>query len=585
MNKEKTRSRVLMTLVPYVKPHRVDLACSFLLVVAVVVIDLVQPWLVKEVIDRYTASSRPDSGSVLLISTAYSALVVISFVLTYHQELLLQGVGLSIVRALRIDLFRHIQRLSLRYFDQNSPGRIITNVANDTETLNTFVTQFLATTLRGGISLLLIMGFMAHLDRSIAMYCFLLLPAVILSATFFQRRMQSANAEARHRLGVFIGFLVENLGGMRIVQVFHQEAKQQRGLDERNRAYFDASVEENRRFLIFFNVTEMLADLTVAGLVWFGGRGVIQGSISFGVLYAFVGYIRRFFQPVSMILLQMNTLQSAIVATSRIGRTLAEVPDIVESEGVEAPLPAGSIRFEGVGFAYRAGHPVLHDINLAIRPGERVGFVGATGAGKSSIMNLVTRFYDATSGSVLIDGKDLREWPIEELRRTVGIVQQEVTLFFGTVIDNVRFFRTDISEERVREACRTAGAEALILRLPEGYDTMLSERASMLSAGERQLLSFARVLLFNPRILILDEATSNLDSRSEEILQEAIHRVAEGRTLLVIAHRLSTVQEMDAIFVLDQGRIVEKGTHPELLGREGYYHRLHEAWKMFDAVA
>ncbi len=585
MNTENSRSGALSTLIPYAKAHRARLAWSFLLVVAVVSIDLVQPWLVKEVIDRYTASSRPDSRAVLLISAAYFALVILSFGLTYQQELLLQVTGLSIVRSLRIDLFRHIQRLSLRYFDQNSPGRIITNVASDTETLNTFVTQFLATTLRGGISLVLIMGFMARLDRKIAMYCFLLLPAVILSATFFQRRMQAANAEARHRLGLFIGYLAENLGGMRIVQIFHQEAKQQRRLDERNRAYFNASVEENRRFLIFFNVTEMLADLTVAGLVWFGGSGVIHGAISFGVLYAFVGYIRRFFQPVSMILLQMNTLQSAIVASSRIGRTLAEVPDIVESEGVESTVPEGSIRFEGVGFAYQAGHPVLHDINLSIRPGERVGFVGATGAGKSSIMNLVTRFYDVTSGTVCIDGKDIREWPLEDLRSTVGIVQQEVTLFSGTVIDNVRFFRDDISEERVREACRNAGAEALILRLPEGYDTMLSERASTLSAGERQLLSFARVLLFNPRILILDEATSNLDSRSEEVLQEAIHRVSEGRTLLVIAHRLSTVQEMDTICVLDHGRIVEKGTHDELLGKEGYYRRLHEAWKMFDAVA
>ena len=577
MNAPSSTRGTFAAIFPYIKSHRTRLALVFALVVTVVVIDLIQPLLVKEAIDRYVTVSEPDSGAVVRMAFAYMGLVLLAFGLTYYQDILLQRVGLSIVRSIRIDLFRHIQRLALRYFDQNSAGRIITNVVSDTEALNNFFTQFLATTLRGAFTLLLIMFFMLRLNVTIALNCFLLVPLVVVLALFFQRKIRSVNTEVRHRLGVLIGFLAENLSGMPIVQIFHQEAKQQRRLDERNKALLQSTILENQLFLLFFNITELLGDLAIAALVWYGGRGVLEGSISFGVLYAFVGYIRRFFQPINTISQQMNTLQSSIVATERITRTLQEIPDIKELAGAQAPTVAGKIELDRVSLAYRSGHPVLQNISLTIKPGERVGFVGATGAGKSSIMNLVTRFYDVTSGAVVIDGKDVREWPLDVLRRTIGIVQQDVTLFSGTIVDNIRFFQSGISEERVREACRLVGAEPFILRQPKGYETILSERGSTLSAGERQLLSFARVLIFNPKILILDEATACLDSRTEEVLQQAIHRVSAGRTLLVIAHRLSTVQQMDTICVLEQGRIVESGTHGDLLRLQGYYWRLHQA--------
>ena len=585
MNEESSKKGSLATLIPYLKSHRSRLALVCFLVVAVVLIDLVQPWLVKEVIDRYVTVSKPDSGAILGMAAAYLGLVLLAFALTWYQDIVLQRIGLSIVRSLRIDLFRHIQRLALRYFDQNSAGRIMTNVVSDTEALNNFFTLFLSNTLRGVFSLLLIMAFMLHLDVTIALYCFLLIPPVVILAICFQRKILTVNTEVRHRLGVVIGFLAENLSGMTIVQIFHQEAKQQKRLEERNKALLEATILENKWFLLFFNITELFGDLAIAALVWFGGKGVIGGTISFGVLYAFVGYIRRFFQPINTISQQMNTLQSSIVASGRISRTLQEVPDIKEVDGAKAPEVEGRIELDGVSLAYRPGHPVLHDIHLLIQPGERVGFVGATGAGKSSIMNLVTRFYDVTSGAVIIDGKDVRHWPLEALRRSVGIVQQDVTLFSGTILDNIRFFQSEISAERVREACRLVGAEPFILRQPLGYDTILSERGSTLSAGERQLLSFARVLIFDPRILILDEATASLDSRTEEVLQKAIHRVSVDRTLLVIAHRLSTVQQMDTICVLEQGRIVESGSHDELLRLEGHYWLLHQAGMLLDEVA
>lgn len=577
MKKKSALRGTLKILLPYLTPYRARLALVGSLVVAIVLIDLVQPYIVKEAIDKYVTVSAPDTAALIRMALAYFVLIIAGCAMTYHQEIMLQQVGLSIVRTIRIDLFNHIQRLALRYFDQNSSGRIITNVVSDTEALNTFFTQFLANMVRGTFSLVLIMFFMLRLNVQIALYCFLLIPLVAVITVFFQKRLRKVNAEVRNRLGIAIGFLAENLRGMAIIQIFHQEAKQQQRYNDRNKALMRATIIENRYILSFFNVTEILGDLGIATLLWFGGGAVIRGTVSFGVLYAFVGYIRRFFHPISTISQQMNALQSAIVAVERISATLQETPDIKEAGDAAAPAVIGRIELDGASLAYRPGYPVLHQIDLTIEPGQRIGFVGATGAGKSSIMNLVTRFYDVTEGAVVIDGVDVRQWPLEDLRRSVGIVQQDVTLFSGTITDNIRFFQPEISEERVKEACRIIGAEPFILRQPRGYDTVLSERGSTLSAGERQLLSFARVLVFDPRILILDEATACLDSNTEEVLQEAIHRVSHGRTLLVIAHRLSTIQQMDQICVLEKGRIVERGTHGDLLRKQGNYWRLHQS--------
>jgi ATP-binding cassette subfamily B protein len=389
----------------------------------------------------------------------------------------------------------------------------------------------------------------------------------------------------RSRLSSAISFLAENLSGMAIVQIFNQELKQQKEFDQRNQALLKITIKENRLNLFFFLVTELLGDMGVAGLVWFGGGAVIRGNISFGVLYAFIGYMRRFFQPINNITQQLNVLQSMIVSSERIARTFQEQPDIRDSDSAKAYLGEGRIEFKRVFFAYRPGQNVLKDINLEVKQGERVGFVGASGAGKTSLMNLLARFYDVNEGALEIDGQNIKEFPLEVLRRTVGIVQQDVTLFSGSVIDNIRFFRKEIPEIHVMEACRLVGADPFIQRLPQGYHTILSERGSTLSAGERQLLSFARVMVFDPKILILDEATASLDSVSEAILQEAIGKVSFGRTLLVIAHRLSTVQQMDYIIVLDHGRIVESGNHIELLRQDGFYQKLHQSGVLLESVA
>jgi ATP-binding cassette subfamily B protein len=585
MSGEVRQIGALRTLLPYMNAHRGRLALSFLLVVVIVLIETAQPYLVKEAIDRYITVPHPDGMAVLLMAGGYLAMVLLAFALTWWQEIILQQTGLSTVRAVRTDLFTHLQSLSLRYFDQNSAGRIITNVVNDTEALTGFFSQFLSITLRGVLSLAMIMVFMLRLNVTVALYCFILIPVVALVSVYFRIRLRVIYNDIRNRLSSAISFLAENLSGMAVIQIFHQEAKQQRKFDERNAALREATIKENRTTLLLNSTTELLGDFCVAALVWFGGRSVISGTITFGVLYAFIGYTRRFFQPINMITQQLNVLQTTIIATERIAATMQVEPEITEQPGATAPeIIRGLVRFEGVSLSYLPGHPVLDNIGLTILPGSKTGFVGASGAGKSSLLNLVARFYDVSDGAVLIDGKDVREWPLEALRSTVGIVQQDVTLFSGSIIDNVRFFQEDIHAERVCEACRLVGADAFIQRLPNGYDTLLSERGSTLSSGERQLLSFARVLVFDPRILILDEATASLDSRTEAVVQQAIHRVSEGRTLLVIAHRLSTVRDMDTIVVLDKGRIVESGDHSVLMQQEGHYLDLHRSGTMLEEV-
>jgi ATP-binding cassette subfamily B protein len=563
-------------LLPYLRKHKWRLFGILLLIVTVVGIDLSQPMIVKQAIDRYIRSPHPDYGALSWISAVYFGVVALAFGLTFLQEVLLQATGQRIVRDIRADLFKHILGLSVKYFDRNPSGRIITNLVSDTEALNNFFADFLTNTLRGLLTLVVIIFYMFQLDFGFAAWCMAVVPLILVVSRYFQNRLRAVNQEMRGRLSHLIVFLAENLAGMAIVQIFRHEQKQMRQFDDRNRQLLGAMLKENSILLLFFLFTEALSDLGVAALVWFGSGPVIHGKVTFGVLYAFVGFIRRFFQPINTITMQMNILQSMIVASERIAQTMDETPDIAEPPGAETPKRIqGAIRFEDVHLAYRPGKDVLKGIFLEIHPGERIGIVGASGSGKTSLMNLLLRFYDSTKGRILVDGKCIREWPLSELRRTEGMVQQDITLYGGSVLDNIRFFREEIPHERVKEVCRSLGAEPFILGFPGGYEALLTEKGSTLSLGQRQLLSFARVIASDPRILILDEATASLDSETEAILQYAISKIAEGRTLLVVAHRLSTVQHLDKIIVLDNGRIVEVGTHAELLALRKHYYRFY----------
>ncbi|MFC4812534.1 ABC transporter ATP-binding protein [Paenibacillus sp. GCM10023250] len=573
----KSNSSAYKGLFRYARPHLMTFLAVFGCIILAISADLLQPYLVKIAIDDYLTKGNANANMLFLIAGVYLLLSVGGFLFTYLQNNLLQHAGQSIVAAIRKNLFRHITRQSMSYFDRVPSGSLITHVSSDTETINQFFSQVLLSVLRDGLTLVFIIVLMFRLDVQLTLYCLILLPIIAVMAISFRTYMRTTYQMARTNLSRLVAFVAENLAGMHIIQVFHQEKEQQRQFSERNRTYFRSNLREIRTNVLFNRSFDMLGNLSVAFVTWIGGKAVLGESIPFGVLFAFITYIRQFFQPINTITQQWNTLLSASVSMNRIWSIFDTVPEI--QDRTDAKLDAaevkGRIDFNSVKFGYTDGIPVLHHLDLHVRPGEMIGIVGTTGAGKSSLISLLCRFYDVKAGSVTIDGTDVRDMPQETLHRLIGLVQQEPYLYSGSIVDNVRLFDEAISREEVIEACRLVGADALIRGMKDGYDTLLSERGSGLSAGERQLISFARIIVFKPRILILDEATANLDSHSEQLIQRALAVVSEGRTTLVIAHRLSTIMNADRIIVMRQGEIVEEGTHRELLAAGGYYDELY----------
>ncbi len=515
---------------------------------------------------------QQDVHGLELLGLIYGLVVLVAFAANYIQTYILQWAGQMIIFDIRKQLFSHIESMHLQYFDRNPIGRLVTRVTNDTEALNEVYTSVIVNIFKDLFLLVGAMVIMWQMNHFLALVGYSIIPLLIVSTMIYTSYARNAYRTVRIYLARLNAFLAENFAGMRVVQAMRQELGQQRRFDQDNSGYLRAGIRELTIFAVFRPTMNFFYNLTAAALIWWGGGTVLEHIVAFGVLYAFIGYAQQFYQPINDMADKYQIMQAAMAASERIFQVLDTPRGVVDAESpAELPQPLkGEIRFEHVWFAYDGEEWVLRDVDFTVQPGQSVAFVGATGAGKSSIVNLIGRYYDVQRGAVLIDGRNVKDLPQRRLRRAIGMVLQDVFLFAGNVRDNIRL-GDDLPPALIEQASAHVHADTFIDRLPGRYDEQVLERGSTFSAGQRQLIAFARVLAHDPEVLVLDEATASIDTETETLIQSALERVSEGRTTLIVAHRLSTIRHSDQIFVLNRGRIVERGTHEELLARRGLY--------------
>ncbi|HBD97198.1 MAG TPA: antibiotic ABC transporter ATP-binding protein [Gemmatimonadetes bacterium] len=574
-------ARLMRRLLGFMRPHRVAIGWTVVAIIGLSVLQLAPPYLTKVAIDAHITTGELDGLDTLAF--LFLGVLVLSYVLEYVQTYTLQVTGQRIIFDLRMRIQEHLQRLDVAFYDRNPVGRLMTRVTTDVDALNDLFASGVVSAFRdifmlGGIAIVLVV-----MDWRLAIVALSVLPLIALVTQWFRRNARHSYRQVRGWIARINAFLQENITGMATVQLFRREARHFDRFDAINRSHRDANIASIFFYAVFYPAIEVLGALAVAAIVWFGGGWTLQGTLELGSLVAFVLYSQRFFRPISDLSEKFNLLQAAMASSERIF-ALLDTPVSIESPTSRTPsdchhgLPAGPghIRFEHVWFAYRDDEYVLEDVTFDVAPGQRVGVVGATGAGKTTLINLLMRFYDVNRGRITIDGVDIRERSLTALRSRFGLVLQDGYLFSGTVADNIRLGSDAISDAAVRRAAAAVHADRFIASLPDGFDSPVAERGATFSVGQRQLLSFARALAHQPSVLVLDEATSSIDTDTEQLIQDALRVLMSGRTTIAIAHRLSTIQDMDDILVFHKGRLRETGSHQELLAQRGLYFTLYQ---------
>lgn len=583
-------SRLMRRLLQYLRPYRWRVALALFLVAVVTPLELAPPWLFRKAIDGYFTPTLNHLISESLawrgiewISLAFLAILITDFCAQYAQFRIMQRVGQQTMYDMRREIFTHLQRLPLSYFDRNPVGRLVTRVTTDVDALNDLFAAGVVTMINDFFLLAVMAILLFSVDRRLALDAFAVLPFILVVTYFFRKFVRDANRRIRTAIARINAFLQEYISGMPVVQLFNRERKARIEFEKRNRDNMKAWYDAILAFALFYPAVELLSVATITFIYWDGGSRVLAGRLSLGILVAFTMYATRFFRPIQDLSEKFNILQSAMAASERIFRlldepiTIASAPDAARLEN-----PRGEIEFRNVWFSYRdTPNPsdedwVLRDVSFRIEPGQTMAIVGHTGAGKTTLISLLLRFYDVQRGQILLDGVDIRALNIQNLRHQFGIVLQDSFLFTGSIDCNVRLGSSGIDERTVQHALDEIGLGDFVRALPEGINTVVSERGSTLSVGQRQLICFARALAHNPRFLILDEATSSVDTRTELQIREALDRLLSGRTSLVIAHRLSTIQYASRILVFHKGRLREQGAHQELLAQRGIYYRLYQ---------
>jgi len=574
-------ARLMRRLITYLRPYKAQVALATAAIIGHSALELAPPYLVKLVIDRYIPAR--DMNGLAVIGALYIATLAGSFALDYAQTWLLQLTGQRIMFDLRMQIYDHLQRLDLRFYDRNPVGRLMTRVTTDVDVLNDLFTSGVVSVFGDLFTLVGIMVMMIWIDWRLAIVAFSVLPLIWLVTQWFRRNVRESYRTVRIWIARINAYLQERITGMATVQLFRREARDFEDFDRIDRTYRNANVQSIFYYAVFYPAIELISALAAALIIWVGGGWVMAGMLTLGSLVASLQYSSRFFRPISDMSEKFNILQGAMASSERIFQLLDTEVEIRSGgpisrvSGADRSGPrVGRIAFEDVTFAYITGEPVLRHVSFEVEPGQRVALVGATGSGKTTIVSLLLRFYEVQEGRITIGGTDIRNMDLHELRSMFGLVLQDVHLFSGTIGGNVRLGNEAIDEAAVRRAVDAVHAGAFIDRLPAGLDTPVAERGATLSVGQKQLLSFARALAFDPPVLVLDEATSSVDTETELLIRDALKVVMRGRTTIAIAHRLSTIQDMDRILVLHKGELRESGTHQELLAHRGIYHRLYQ---------